>query len=366
MSAALEDPRSELDQHHVGPVVPLPRAGLSSVGIAVICGVFAVVLFFVLDGNRRAMSAPPKGFSDRTSAIVSPPPLAVPAPALDQPVLLPPVRNNASPSATQAPIRQQFAPPVFAAPQNTSFPPPPPLAMAAAQPVRSDAGERLIVLDLGRGEATGLQGATSEAGKVDLQASDDQAVRATLIRGRSSLVPQGTLIAAVLETPIDSTRAGLARALVSRDVRGFDGTRVLIPRGSRLLGEAKGDAQPGQRRVLVTWSRLIRPDGVAVRIGSPGADSLGGAGLRGRVDRHFAERFANAVLQSALTIGVNLASRPRDDAIIVGLPGQLGGAVTQAPVFDIPKGPTIKVSKGAEIAVFVSRDLDFGGAAALR
>jgi type IV secretion system protein VirB10 len=235
--------------------------------------------------------------------------------------------------------------------------------MPAQQTVAGGASDKVIVMDLGRGDAPSIQTSGGDLGKTDTVVGDDQAVRATLIRGRSSLVSQGTLIAAVLETPIDSTRGGLVRALVSKDVRGFDGTRVLIPRGSRLLGEAKGDAQPGQRRVLVTWSRLIRPDGIAIRIGSPGADSLGGAGLRGAVNSHFAERFANAVLQSALTIGINLASRPRDGSVIVGLPNQLGGAVAQMPLFDVPRGPTIRVGKGAEIAIFVARDLDFGGAA---
>jgi type IV secretion system protein VirB10 len=241
------------------------------------------------------------------------------------------------------------------------YPPPPPLATPTPQAGdANNAGDKLILIDLGRGEALGVQAAGGDP-KADAAAGDDQAVRATLIRNRSSLVPQGTLISAVLETPIDSTRAGLVRALVSRDVRGFDGAGVLIPRGSRLLGEAKGDAQPGQRRVLVTWSRLIRPDGVAIRIGSPGADSLGGAGLKGLVNAHFAERFANAVLQSALTIGANLASRPRDGSVIVGLPAQMSGTAAQMPIFNVPNGPTIKAGKGAEIVVFVARDLDFGG-----
>jgi len=63
----------------------------------------------------------------------------------------------------------------------------------------------------------------------------------------------------VLETAFDSTRPGLARALVQSDVRGFDGSRVLIPRGSRLIGEYRSDVAPGQHRALVNWTRLIRP-----------------------------------------------------------------------------------------------------------
>lgn len=361
MSTVLDDPRSKLDARDIRPIVSLPRGGLSGAGIAAICAVLGLVLFFTLNANRRAMSTPRNDWTAKTSAIASPPPLIVPPePAsFDQPAATPmsPVLHQ----PVRAMLIQPSAPAAAPAP-SPHYPPPPPIPMATVQSAPAGgSGDQLIVMDLGRGEAPGVRAAGEEAAKGDTGAGDDQAVRATLIRGRASLVPQGTLIPAVLETPIDSARGGLVRALVSRDVRGFDGSRVLIPRGSRLLGEAKGDAQPGQRRVLVTWSRLIRPDGVAVRIGSPGADNLGGAGLKGQVNTHFLERFANAVLQSALTVGVNLASRPRDGSVIVGLPTQLGGAAAQMPLFNVPNGPTIKVGKGAEIAVFVARDLDFGG-----
>ena len=83
---------------------------------------------------------------------------------------------------------------------------------------------------------------------------------------------------------------------------------MLIPRGSRLIGQAEGDAKPGQHRIFVEWSRLIRPDGVAIRIGSPASDTLGGSGITGRVNSHFFARFANAALQSALTAGVAIAA----------------------------------------------------------
>ncbi|WP_229380786.1 TrbI/VirB10 family protein [Sphingobium sp. AEW4] len=230
--------------------------------------------------------------------------------------------------------------------------------MPDASPARAPASSGQaspLIIDLASADGGGNSADAAGA------AGDDQAVRASVIRNRSSLVPQGAMISAVLETPIDSRRPGLVRAVVSRDARGFDGTRVLIPRGSRLIGEAAGDMKAGQSRVLVTWTRLIRPDGVAIRIGSPAADVLGGAGIRGKVNNHFFERFGNAVLQSALTIGVNIASRPRSNSVIVGLPGQIG-ATGQNLLPNLDQAPTIKVGSGAEISVFVARDLDFSGA----
>ena len=86
---------------------------------------------------------------------------------------------------------------------------------------------------------------------------------------------QGTLIPAVLETAIDTDLPGYVRAVVSRDVRSFDGSKVLIPRSSRLIGQYKSGLADGQTRAYVIWSRLIRPDGVSVALGSPAVDFSG-------------------------------------------------------------------------------------------
>jgi type IV secretion system protein VirB10 len=184
--------------------------------------------------------------------------------------------------------------------------------------------------------------------------------RAGVLANRATTVPQGTLIQAVLETAFDSTRPGFARAIVSRDVRGFDGTRVLIPRGSRLIGEYRSEAAPGQRRALVNWFRLIRPDGVTIAIGSPAADPLGRGGIRANVNSHFFERFAAAILQSALDIGVNLASTAGGGTVIIGVPGTIQGSTAQITQ---PQQivPTLTVPQGRSISIFVARDLDFTG-----
>lgn len=169
-------------------------------------------------------------------------------------------------------------------------------------------------------------------------------------------VPQGTVIPAVLETAFDSTRPGSARALVQRDVYGFDGSRVLIPRGSRLYGTSQGGLVQGQRRAEIRWTRLIRPDGVTVALDSPVADPLGRAGVTGRVDSRFLARFGGAILQSFLDLGVGVATRAATDGVIVALPGStqnVAGTATQ----DIQ--PVLRVDQGTSVSVFVARDLDF-------
>lgn len=199
-------------------------------------------------------------------------------------------------------------------------------------------------------------GPTAERSSAESGRGADR-VEASMFAHAATTVPKGVIIQAVLETALDSNRAGPARALISRDVRGFDGSRILIPRGSRLYGEYKADLSPGQNRALIQWQRLMRPDGAVIELDSPSADPLGRAGIRGKVNTHFFERFGGAILQSTLDIGVALATRKATNGtVIVGLPGSLPQIAATPP--DQVK-PTLKVPQGSAVSVFVARDLDF-------
>ena len=186
----------------------------------------------------------------------------------------------------------------------------------------------------------------------------DGRVEARQFKNPGTTVPQGSVIQAVMETALDSTRAGFARAIVSRDVESFDGTRVLIPKGSRLFGEYQADVSLGQKRALIQWKRLTRPDGTLIDLDSPSADPLGRAGVKGKVNTHFFQRFGGAILQSILDVGVRVASNEvAGDTVIVGLPGSTTQATTIQNPSDIK--PTLKIRQGASVSVFVARDLDF-------
>ena len=188
----------------------------------------------------------------------------------------------------------------------------------------------------------------------------DDRVFAGRLRNPALTVPQGTMIAAVLETALDSTRPGAVRAIVSRDVRSYDGSRVLIPRGSRLYGEYASEITAGQNRALIRWKRLTRPDAVIIELNSPAADPLGRAGVRGKVDRHFLERFGGAILQSFLDIGVGVATRSvAKDTVVVGLPGSTQHVTNEQQQALNQVQPTLRVRQGTSVSVFVARDLDF-------
>jgi type IV secretion system protein VirB10 len=176
---------------------------------------------------------------------------------------------------------------------------------------------------------------------------------------RTNLVPQGTLIYAVLETALNSTQQGQVRALISSNVYNASGTKILIPKGSRVFGEYKADLGAGQNRAQIIWGRLIRPDGATISLDSPASDQLGRAGVKGSVDNHFGQRLFNALLQSTIDFGAAVAARAvsSNNGVVVALPNATQGAASQL-VQDAPK-PTLKVRHGTRIAVFVARDLDF-------
>lgn len=232
----------------------------------------------------------------------------------------------------------------------------------AAPPQQSASSSAVLVIDTTTGSAT-ISNADSAATHTS---AEDGSVQATRLDRRATTVPQGTLIQAVLETALDSTRPGHARAIVSRDVTGFDGSRILIPRGTRLFGEYQADMAAGQRRALVQWTRLVRPDGVTIALASPAADIQGRAGIPGRVNNHFLARFGDALLQTTLNIGANLAgqSLSRDTPVVVALPGAIQGAAASATP-SRPQ-PTLRIDAGVRVTALVARDLEFPSGKAKR
>lgn len=198
-------------------------------------------------------------------------------------------------------------------------------------------------------EAEGGQGLAVSAG-----VENGAPARARPPINPSTTVVQGAIIPAVLETALNSEMPGPARAIVSRDVRSFDGSSVLIPRGSRLIGQYRASSSPGQSRAFVSWSRLIRPDGVSIDLASPALDRAGAAGVPGSVDRHFFQNFGSSLLLSVF--GVLPAVTGNSPTVVIGANAAQTAASQQA---DGRIPPTIRVPVGTPIQVFTARDLSF-------
>lgn len=333
------------------------------IGAVVIGG---VLLFSVLDHQRRATSAPAiqPHSNDQLQMVSALPPLAIPADPLPPPpppseieLALPAPTTSqailAAPANTPAPYAPQPPPPNYTPPP---YLPQPSQSQPPSQPAASSSSALVIDTTTSAGGTTGQK---DNQGTAAPAPAPEGAIRANILQRRSTTVPQGVLIPAVLETALDSTRPGFARAVVSRDITGFDGSRVLIPRGSRLFGEYQADLAAGQKRAVVQWTRLVRPDGVTIALASPAADTEGRSGIRGRVDNHFFERFGSAILQTTLNIGATRAGRSLagDTGVIVALPGSTQNTIAAPSGSNLQ--PTLRVSAGTQVTVFVARDLEF-------
>ncbi len=264
-------------------------------------------------------------------------------------------------------------------------PPPPEAAEAPPEEFPARFRSKLVVIDnpasssaggLTNGGREGLTVAGEDRSSKFLAAASsigDRSARAKKIERIDALVPEGTLIPGILETAIVSDLPGQVRAIVSQDVYSFDGRRILVPTGTRLIGEYQSEITRGQTRIFVVWTRMLRDDGVSVRLNSIGADSLGRAGLTGRVDKKFRERFGAAILLSVVGAGASYltgygsqaASGDSDDAKEAEqlaretLAQTFSDMANQALGDSLRIPPTISVSQGARIFVFVRQDLDF-------
>jgi type IV secretion system protein VirB10 len=322
----------DLATRSVMPAVTQRKGRSEGLGLAAGVGIVALlgaVTLWSMDGARSA------GQQQAPAASV---PSAAPAPIAAAPFV--PQQAITAPGAMQ-PAPQQQA--VLAAP--------PQAAVQAAPSANRHASPTLVfdasALPLPAAAVPVVPGtnpAAPGAGSNDEFASRVGGVGGTTVTATAAFDPrttvtQGTLIPAVLETAIDTDVPGYVRAVVSADVRSFDGARVLVPRSSRLIGQYKSGLQAGQKRAYVIWSRLIRPDGVSVAIASPAVGFSGETGLAGSTDNHFFARFGSAMLLSVVG-GLSAIS-----AAAVGQNGNIG--------------PTVRVRQGEPIRVFTARDLDF-------
>lgn len=344
----------------VRPVVRLPRQGAPGWAIALVAIAAALLLFWVLQ-SRRTATPEPSVRARAGDALVAPepPPLYIPPAPVERPSVAPePPAQAAQPQAPEQ-TSDRAAPepaPAYYPPQPEPAPAPAPLPPAAAP--RTAAGPPLVVDTTAPApKPAGESGAAAPALSESASLWGGR-VRAGALSNRADTIPEGTLIPAVLETAFDSTSAGLARAIVSRDVRGFDGTRVLIPRGSRLIGEYEADVADGQKRALISWTRLIRPDGVTMALDSPATDTLGRGGVEAHVNNHTFHRLLNSILGTTLDIGGAVATRVASGPVLIAAPGMLAGPAASARHSDRIV-PTLTVPAGTSISVFVARDLEF-------
>ena len=241
-------------------------------------------------------------------------------------------------------------------------PEPPPSASAAGGAVASWA-------DAAPAGTPAAQFATTGTGMPSRSQGAAAAIaEARVLPTRRFLLPKGAFIDCTLETALDSTLPGLTTCITATDTFGADGQVVLLERGTKLIGETRGQVQPGTARVYVMWTEARTPTGVAVPLDSPGTDELGRAGLPGDVNRHFWERFGAAILISMIDGAVQAAvqSGSRGGGTLIYSPATSRDVMTEVLKSTVNIPPTVVKPQGARVQALVARDVDFRAVYELR
>ena len=139
------------------------------------------------------------------------------------------------------------------------------------------------------------------------QVASNETANVQKLTNLENTISTGKVIDAVLETAISSEAAGMVRAIVSKDVYGETGRKILIPRGSRMFGSYTTTSSTTQTRLLLTWNKVIRPDGVVITMTGETYDQTGKKGIEGNIDTRYGELLKNSLLYSFITLGSAIA-----------------------------------------------------------
>jgi len=331
------------------------RRALLMLGSAV-----ALLLFvsYWMISSATSRREPNKPREEKVTVADAPPALALPPTRRPQPEPIPLARQPALPPLP---------------PQPTVQPAQAPLAYAPREPTlleRRIAGTSGSMANLPSAAA----GAPSSGIGGSLASSRATSTQAKPLEHADALMQRGTYIRCVLETRIVTDVPGYTSCLVTEPVYSFNGRKLLLPKGSKVLGAYSSG--PKGRRVAVVWDRIITPTGIDVDMSSkpsPGIDNLGGAGLPGHYDAHWGSRISAALLISMLSDAFKYEAAkhgPTTSSIAAGgvvlqEPFESNTARTVQNLADMAvreaanRPPTVTINQGTVIYVYVARDVDF-------
>ncbi len=181
-----------------------------------------------------------------------------------------------------------------------------------------------------------------------------------------AILQAGSVIPAALITGIRSDLPGLVTAQVTQNVYDSPTGRILlIPQGSRLIGDYDADVAFGQSRILLAWNRLILPDGRSIVLErQPASDTRGFAGLQDGTDYHWGGVLKAALVSTLLGVGSELGSGDDGNltqALRHGSQDSINRAGEQIVSRELGVRPTLTIRPGFPVRVLVTRDLVLGG-----
>ena len=181
--------------------------------------------------------------------------------------------------------------------------------------------------------------------------------------GKNYVVFEGTILESILINRLDGQFAGPIECLLSTDVYSRDRQHLLIPAGSKLLGETKKVDTFGQNRLAVTFHRLLMPNGYSVSLDQfKGLNQIGDTGLRDEVNNHYLRIFG-----VSLAIGaIGAASQAGTGSALTASGSDLmrqgfaqSTAQSSAQILDkfLNVMPTVTIRDGHRVKIYLSGDL---------
>ena len=181
--------------------------------------------------------------------------------------------------------------------------------------------------------------------------------------GKRYVLFEGTVLETLLINRLNGTFSGPVNCLVTTDIYSHDRQHVLVPAGSKVLGEAKKVEVFGQQRLAVFFHRLIMPDGYSVTLDQfKGLDQVGETALRGKVNNHYAQIFS-----ASLAIGIlggvaeagtgNALTNSSFDRVRQGFGASLANSSMEILDRFLNILPTVTIREGHRVKVYLSGDL---------
>lgn len=183
----------------------------------------------------------------------------------------------------------------------------------------------------------------------------------------------GSVIPATLIGGINSDLPGQIIGQVSQNV--YDsptGNHLLIPQGSRLVGEYTSQVKYGQSRVFAVWQRIVFPDGKAMDLGAfPAATGAGYAGMKDKVDNHYIRIFGSAIMLSGIVAGIEYTQNQQNsgdddsnkqrmgDTMSEALGQTLGQTMVEMIRKNMDIAPTLQIRPGFRLNIMLVKDLEF-------
>jgi len=174
---------------------------------------------------------------------------------------------------------------------------------------------------------------------------------------------EGTVLETVLTNRLDGAFSGPVNCMVTADIYSHNGQHVVIPQGSRVLGEAKRVDAFGQERLAVVFHRLIMPDGYTVSLDHfRGLNQIGETGLNDQVNHHYLQIFGVSIAIGAIA-GLSQANTSYGtaataaDAYRQGVASSLSQSSLRILDRYLNVLPTVTIREGQRVKVYLADDL---------